>query len=111
MNFVPKMNPGNLINGYKNIIGKIYSPKYYYERVMTFLREYRPHKLNGISHIEFSDVMALFKSVLKLGIIGKERLYYWKLMLWSIFRRPRLFPMAVMFSIYGFHYRKVFENC
>ena len=112
MNFIPKMNPGNLINGYKKIIGTIYSPKHYYERVMTFLKEYRPKKeVGGLKHIEFSDVMALFRSVLRLGILGKERLYYWKLIIWSVFRRPRLFPMAVTLSIYGFHYRKVFENC
>jgi radical SAM superfamily enzyme YgiQ (UPF0313 family) len=112
MNFIPKMNPGNLINGYKKIIGTIYSPKHYYERVTTFLKEYRPHKREGsLKHFEFSDVMALFRSVLRLGILGKERLYYWKLLIWSAFRHPRLFPMAVTLSIYGFHYRKVFENC
>ena len=112
MNFIPKMNPGNLINGYKKIIGTIYSPKHYYERVMTFLKEYRPKiRAGSLRHFEFNDVMALFKSVLRLGILGKERLYYWKLLIWSAFRRPSLFPMAVTLSIYGFHYRKVFENC
>lgn len=111
MNFVPKMNPGKLINGYKSIIGTIYSPKHYYERVMTFLKEYHPTRHNSKAHIKFSDILALCRSVFKLGIIGKERHYYWKLMIWSVCRRPRLFPLAVTFSIYGFHYRKVYENC
>lgn len=53
---------------------------------------------------------ALIKSVVFLGIIGRERLQYWKLMLWTIFRRPRCFGLATTLAIYGFHYRKVFER-
>ena len=109
INFVPKMNIGTLIKGYKDIIGTIYSPKHYYERVMTFLKGYRPVK-PGIHHFHFSDIMAFLKSNVQLGIIGKERYYYWRLVFWSLFRRPRLFPLAITFSIYGFHFRKVFEN-
>jgi len=109
MNFVPKMNYEALIKGYKSIINTIYSPRHYYDRVMKFLREYRPlHK--EVFRLRMSDIEALFKSVLFLGIVGEERAYYWKLMLWSLFRRPKLFPMAVQFSIYGFHFRKVYED-
>jgi hypothetical protein len=30
-------------------------------------------------------------------------------LLWTLFRRPRLFPEAVTFAIYGYHFRKVCE--
>ncbi len=30
-------------------------------------------------------------------------------MLWTQFRRTRLFPEAVILSIYGYHFRKVCE--
>ncbi len=46
----------------------------------------------------------------RLGIIGKERYQYWKLFFWSLFRRPRLFPLAITLAIYGFHFRKVFRS-
>ncbi|MGI6777545.1 MAG: B12-binding domain-containing radical SAM protein [Acetivibrionales bacterium] len=109
INFVPKMDYNKLIEGYKKIINTIYSPKQYYERVIHFLKEYRsPGK--GRLHIHFKDICALIKSVFILGILGKERLYYWKLISWSLLRRPKLFPMAVTFSIYGFHFRKIYEN-
>jgi Fe-S oxidoreductase len=111
MNFIPVMNQGKLLNGYKSIIGTIYSPKYYYDRVMTFLKDFHPMRHKGVTHIRFSDIVAFCRSIFKLGIIGKERLYYWKLLIWSIFKRPRLLPMAVTFSIYGFHYRKIYEKC
>lgn len=109
INFIPKMNRETLIKGYRQILDTIYSPKQYYQRVMTFLKGYRPLKI-GVAHFHFSYVMAFFKSIVRLGIIGKERRYYWKLVLWSLFRRPRLFPMAITFSIYGFHFRKVYQD-
>jgi hypothetical protein len=109
INFIPKMNRETLIKGYRQILDTIYSPKQYYQRVMTFLKGYRLLKI-GVAYFHFSYVMAFFKSIVRLGIIGKERRYYWKLVLWSLFRRPRLFPMAITFSIYGFHFRKVYQD-
>jgi radical SAM superfamily enzyme YgiQ (UPF0313 family) len=109
INFIPKMNRETLIQGYQQIIDAIYSPQQYYQRVMTFLKEYNPIKTRVV-HFHFSYLMAFFKSIVRLGIIGKERRYFWRLLLWSAFKRPRLFPMAITFSIYGFHFRKVYQN-
>ncbi len=109
MNFIPKMNYEGLLIGYKKIIDTIYSPKHYYARVTRFLQEYRPVQKN-IIHMRYSYVKAGFKSAFVLGIIGKERYYYWKIFFWSLFRRPKLFPLAITFSIYGFHFRKVFRD-
>lgn len=53
---------------------------------------------------------AFFKSIVMLGVIGKERLHFWKLFFWSLVRRPRLFPLAITFAIYGYHFRKVTEK-
>jgi hypothetical protein len=52
-------------------------------------------------------VNAFLRSVLFLGIIGRERIDYWKLLLWSLFRHPRLVPLAIQLAICGFHFRKV----
>jgi hypothetical protein len=54
--------------------------------------------------------MAAFKSVVRLGIIGRERFHYWKLLFWSLFRRPRLLPLAITLSITGHHFRRIFKN-
>ncbi len=109
INFVSKMNNDTLVDGYKKIMSTIYSPAFYYERVKKFLREYKP--LNrGSFRLDFTHLAAFFRSIVSLGIIGKERFYYWKLFFWSLFRRPRLLPMAVTFTIYGFHFRKTVEK-
>jgi hypothetical protein len=54
--------------------------------------------------------MALIKSVVIIGILGKNRKYYWMLLLWSIFKKPKVFPLAVTYSIQGYHYRKIFRD-
>ncbi len=109
INFIPRMNAEHLLSGYRKIINTIYSPKHYYARVKNFLKEYRPPKARG-GRFRVIHLKAAVKSVVRLGIIGRERFQYWKLFFWSLFRRPRLLPLAITLSIYGFHFRKVFAR-
>jgi hypothetical protein len=88
-------------------LNHIYAPENYYERVRTLLREYKPPTVKF--HLEFEYVMALFRSIGQLGIRGRERAEYWKLFFWTLFRKPRLFPLAISLAIYGFHFRQVCE--
>jgi len=107
INFIPKMNIETLMNGYKKILNTIYSPKYYYQRVITFLKGYKPKPLKKKINFNFCDLKAFLKSIWSLGIKGKERLHYWKLISWTLVRRPRFFHLAISFAIYGFHFRKI----
>ena len=96
-----------LIAGYKNVVNTIYSPKQYYERITGFLRNYKP-ALGG-ERFRLTYLAVLLKSIVVLGIMEKGRSYYWKLFFGTLMRRPRLFPTAIALSIYGFHFRKVFN--
>jgi radical SAM superfamily enzyme YgiQ (UPF0313 family) len=109
INFVPRMSTETLIDGYRTILRTIYSPKHYYARVKKFLKEYRPPQVPR-GRLRFMHVRAMVRSVVRLGIIGRERFQYWRLFFWSLFRRPRLFPLAITLSIYGFHFRQVFRR-
>ena len=109
MNFIPKMELRTLIDGYKKILNTIYSPGKYYERVKVFLKEYKPQQVK-VSRPGFEQVKAFARSVWLLGIKEKGRKYYWRLLAWTLVRRPRLFPISVTFAIYGFHFRKVAES-
>jgi radical SAM superfamily enzyme YgiQ (UPF0313 family) len=109
INFIPKMNAEHLLSGYRKIINTIYTPKHYYARVKNFLKEYHPPKARG-GRFRLVHAKAAVKSVVRLGIIGRERFQYWKLFFWSLFRRPRLLGLAITLSIYGFHFRKVFAR-
>ncbi len=109
INFIPKMDTEKLLEGYRDIVNRIYSPKVYYQRVMDFLRTYRPLQKRSF-HFQLNHLTAFLKSIIFIGIIGKERLHYWKLFFWTIFRRPRLFPLAVTLAIYGVHFRRIYER-
>ena len=109
LNFIPKMGHETLINGYKHILNTIYSPKHYYERVKTFLREYRPQG-EIASRLQVHHIRAFVKSMWFLGIREKGRKYYWKLFLSTLLRRPRSFPISISLAIYGYHFRKIVER-
>lgn len=109
INFIPKMDLEDLMAGYQKIISGIYSSEMYNERVLSFLKSYNPPAYVR-RHITFNRVMALLKSAVIIGILGKNRKYYWKLLLWSLFRKPKVLPLAVTYSIQGFHYKKIFKD-
>jgi radical SAM superfamily enzyme YgiQ (UPF0313 family) len=104
-NIIPRMGLDTLREGYRRLVDQIYAPQLYYARVMTFMREYQPPKIN--LRLEPQYVLALGRSIYQLGIRGVERAQYWKLFFWTLFRKPRLFPLAITLSIYGFHFRQV----
>jgi len=104
-NIVPAMSMEALKEGYRRILDHIYSPGPYYQRIRTFLREYKTPRVRG--HFDFSHFLALVRSFYRLGIVGRERFQYWRLLLWAQFRCPRLLPEAIILAIYGYHFRKI----
>jgi len=104
-NIIPKMSIEALREGYRSIMENIYAPRPYYKRVRTFLREYHPQDIQASFNMQY--VGAFARSVVRLGIIGRERVQYWRLLAWTLVRRPRLFSVAVTLAIYGHHFRKV----
>lgn len=107
-NIIPKMNIEVLKNGYKYLISQIYSPSLFYQRIRTLLSEFKPIKFTV--HMEYREWLAFLRSIIKLGILGKERAEYWRLFFWTIFNRPSQLPLAITLAIYGFHFRTIFEN-
>jgi len=104
-NIIPRMDLDELREGYRNIMRHIYSPKLYYQRIKTFLREYRATKIEN--PLDFQRFLGFFRSSIRLGIFGRERFQYWKILLWTLFRRPGLLPLAITLAIYGHHFRKI----
>jgi radical SAM superfamily enzyme YgiQ (UPF0313 family) len=108
-NFVPKMGREALASGYRLVVGTIYAPRQYYARIRTFLKEYRPGKKAGFK-IYPLHLLALIRSVWALGFREEGRLHYWRLVFWTLLRRPRTFPLSMMLAIQGLHLRKVAEK-
>lgn len=104
-NIIPRMGLERLKAGYEHLMGEIYSPARFYERIRTCLRNYRPRRMPVRLHL--TELYAFLRSIWKLGTIGEERREYWKLVFWTLTRRPRLLSLAVTFAIYGYHFRTV----
>ena len=107
-NMIPRMDMEVLHAGYMRILETIYSPKLYYERVITFLKEYQPPRF--FLPLKFEYIMAFWRSIYLLGMRGAERTQYWKLWGWVLVHKPRLFPTAITLAIYGYHFRLISQK-
>ncbi len=104
-NIIPKMDLNQLLKGYQTILNNIYRPRPYYRRVKTFLREYKTPKIS--IPVDFQRFLAVFRTSIRIGIFGKERVQYWNLLVWTLFRCPKLLPLAITLAIHGHHFRKI----
>jgi radical SAM superfamily enzyme YgiQ (UPF0313 family) len=104
-NIIPRMSLDTLRDGYRHILDHIYAPEHYYARVRTFLLEYRSPQIK--MRIGPEHILALLRSIYRLGIRETERAYYWRLFFWTLFHRPSLFPTAITLAVYGFHFRRI----
>lgn len=109
MNFIPKMNRADLYAGFNEVIKGVYGGKPFYERVKGFLKDFQPI-VRKKNEMDLKKLLALFKSMVYIGIFDSHRKYYWLLFFWSIFNRPKLFPMAITYTIYGYHYKKSYDK-
>jgi hypothetical protein len=98
-----------LTNGYRHVIDTIYAPRQYYERIRIFLKEYRPDN-KGKLKVSLLHLIALIRSTWVLGIQEKGRMQYWKLVGWTLLRKPKTFPLSITLAVQGFHFRKVAEK-
>ncbi len=109
LNFIPKMDKRLLIEGYKKVINGIYGGKEYYKRVLDFIKRFNPKRKHQ-QKLTPRIFLAFCKSVFKLGLFDNYRKQYWELFFWTIRNRPKMIPLAMTYSVYGYHFRKVFKE-
>lgn len=107
MNFIPAMDKHELLDGYHSIIRNIYAVKPYYKRLRQFLNNYKPD-ISKPRKLEFIRLISFLRSVIIIGIINRGRGEYWKLFVWTLWKRPTLFMQAMTYTVYGYHYRTVY---
>ena len=105
LNFKPKLNREFLVNGYRELMKKLYEPHTYYQRIRIFLKDHHPSgpKLR----FAWSDIQAFLKSFWLLGIWYRGRIAYWRFFWGTLLRRPRQFRNAIELAIIGCHFRRV----
>jgi radical SAM superfamily enzyme YgiQ (UPF0313 family) len=109
INFIPTMDKKTLIDGYRNVVKTIYSPRRYYQRVCTLLEYYRPRRSRKVSAV---DVKAFLMTIFYIGILGNgsSQWYYWKMFFNSLLWHRKSFGSAMTLMIYGHHFRKISEE-
>jgi radical SAM superfamily enzyme YgiQ (UPF0313 family) len=108
INFIPRMNIHELQSGYLKVLNTIYSQKYFCKRIKTFLENYNfNHKTKY--KLGLRDLKAFLRSIWRIGMIEKGKIYYWMLIIWS-FKDFRRVPLAVRYSIFGFHFRQILKS-
>ena len=105
LNFVSKLDREILVEGYRSLVKRLYTPRMYYRRILTFLREYRPQGQR--IHLSWCDVKAFIKSLWVMGILSRGRRQYWKFLTKALFFHRRAFPEAMTLAIIGYHFRRV----
>lgn len=102
LNFIPKMNPQRLIQGYREILQRIYTPDAYYERALRFLERYKhPNHRPRV----FADYKALARSFIRQGLLGEARKSYWKYVMKSALHYRKQFDTAMTLAVMGHHFQ------
>ena len=105
-NFIPKMNYRDLVAGYSKIIRTIYSPQEYYKRVKIFLKEYTVPSWKS-QMLTFTEIKAFIKLLWLIGILEEGRKYFWQTLVYSFFKYPKKFSLAMTLVVYGYHFRRI----
>lgn len=108
LNFVPRLDQQVLIDGYRALVKHLYAPEVYYQRVLTFLKAYRPSSARmPVSRVE---IVAFIKSLWVLGVRARGRRAYWRFLANAMLRHRNALGEAVSMAITGFHFRQVAES-
>lgn len=104
LNFVPRLDRDTLVQGYRSLIKHLYQPREYYERVLLFLRDYKPA---APTFWTWSEMTAVFKAMWVMGLWNRGRRAYWSFLGRVLIYRPRAFADAITLAIVGYHFRRV----
>jgi radical SAM superfamily enzyme YgiQ (UPF0313 family) len=112
-NIVPLMDYSILRSRYAELLRFLYSPRNYYERVVRFLTVYEVPKVRARWNLRYQlrQLAAFARASIRLGLFGRERIEYWKLLVWTLCHKPWALSLAVTLAIYGYHFRVCYERC
>jgi len=111
-NIITKMDKDILYDGYKKILDTIYKPQKVYERSKQFLSNYGSHRAeNPIQKkISFYDAITVIKVMYFAGILGKDRIYFWKLTFSTLLFDKKNIIHAFLFGALMFQFQKLHTN-
>ena len=101
LNFIPRMPVATLMQGYRRIVGSLYSRRMYYKRIHIFLEQYNP---TVRTHVTWTDIKALIKSMFHIGLVSFSSPLYWRLVFSTMLTNIKAMPMVIELAICGQHF-------
>lgn len=110
LNFIPKMDPAVLVEGYRSILETIYNSPEYYQRALECLRRVSGTSPEPNRYTLVSGLMAFSRIVLKLGVLDNQRREFWKYFRRSLVEHHQQFAHSMRLAAMGYHFRKLNES-
>lgn len=104
LNFEPKLDERFLIEGYVDMLKKLFTPKNFYDRDRVLQRN--KGQIKRISHLNLEGMVAFGRS-LRNHLFAPGVVEYTKYLLETLATNPRYFPDAVSTSIKLDHYKVI----
>ncbi len=108
MNFIPRLPEKILIEGYKRILAKLYSPATYFERCRTLLNR-NPAGSMPSRPISKTEIRAFLLSLIK-QTFSSYGIQYLGFLIGVLRENARLLPEAVTLAVRGHHFFTITEE-
>lgn len=109
LNFVPKMDPTRLIEGYQAIMQTIYRPSEYYQRALECLRRISGDGPAPNHYNLFNGIASMTRIAVKLGVLDRERKEFWRFFRRVSSEHREKFAESMRLAAMGYHFRKLAE--
>ena len=111
-NIIPVMDPDRLQKGYKNILQEVYSPEKIYKRILTY---YKTKKQFNVKYpikrrIRLIDLYNFLRIIVDLGIIEKNRKYFWKSVIWTVKYNYNYLDLTVLYLLLMSQYQVLLDS-
>ena len=114
LNFLPRMDSAKLVEGYRDVMKRIYNCEAYYERVKLYLNRANPKPAKGEKKlagqrtpplVTRGNMRALVNSIVRQGVFGRHQWSYWKFLAAAATKYRRCFGAAMTLAVMGYHFQ------
>jgi hypothetical protein len=112
------MDSARLVEGYREVMKRIYNCEAYYERVKLYLNRAHPKPAKRAAGerarrqprqtepwMTRANLRALVHSIVRQGVFGRHQWSYWKFLAEAATRYRRCFGAAMTLAVMGYHFQ------
>lgn len=108
INFVPRMETKALREGYKRILGAIYSPRNYFSRCLSLIGRLDVRR-SFCRRVRFMELRAFLHSLIR-QTFSHYAASYWEFLLRALLARPLLAPEIIALAVKGHHFFTITDH-